>query len=311
MTARLSRRAALGAGAALPLAAATAPFATQASAQGSPESLPNTRSFHIGDMKVTTLLDGSMPRDGVQDIFGANVSEEEFTEVSTENFIPADKAQFYFTPTLVDSGNGMVLFDTGLGQGGIQKALTEAGASPEDVDIVVITHMHPDHIGGMTTGDAPTFPNARYVTGQQEYDAWMASGSNRITDLMATKIEPFKDKMTFIGDEDEVVPGITGHAAFGHTPGHMIYRIESAGKPLLLTADMANHYVYPFQNPEWHTSFDSDKEAASATRRKYFDMLATDKIPMIGYHMPFPAAGYVEPRGDGFRFVPVSYQLLG
>ena len=100
-------------------------------------------------------------------------------------------------------------------------------------------------------------------------------------------------------------------AAFGHTPGHMVYMIESGDQQLLLTADLANHYVFPFAHPEWQTSFDTDKDMASATRRRILDMLATSKVPMIGYHMPFPAAGFVETRGEGFRFVPVSYQMMG
>ncbi|WP_158968590.1 MBL fold metallo-hydrolase [Chachezhania sediminis] len=307
----LTRRAALGAGAALPLAAVAAPLATPAAAQTVAAGLPHARTFKLGDMTVTTLLDGSMPREGVKDIFGVNVSAEDFADVAAANFIPADMAQFYFTPTLVDTGSELVLFDTGLGQGGIAKALAEAGSSTDAVDVVVLSHMHPDHIGGLMTDGQPTFANARYVTGRAEYDGWMATGSNGVTNLMAKNVEPLKEKITFIGDGASIAPGITALDAPGHTPGHIIFMVESAGAPLMLTADLANHYVFPFQNPDWHTSFDTDKEQASATRRRVFDMLAADRVPMIGYHMPFPAAGFVEARGDGFRFVPVSYQMMG
>ena len=305
----LTRRTALMAGAALPLAAATAP-ARAANHETAP-TMPHARAFQLGGFSVTTLLDGSIPRDGVQKIFGANVDEDTFSEVSAANFIPADMAQFYFTPTLVDTGSDLVLFDTGLGQGGIAKALAEAGKTTDDIDIVVITHMHGDHIGGLMTDGAPTFANARYVTGRAEYDGWKALPDSGPAKQMATHVDPLADKMTFIEDGDSPVSGITAMAAFGHTPGHMTYMLESAGQQLVLTADLANHYVWPFQDPDWHTSFDSDKEAASASRRRVLDMLAAEKVPMIGYHMPFPAAGFVETRGDGFRFVPVSYQMMG
>ena len=98
-------------------------------------------------------------------------------------------------------------------------------------------------------------------------------------------------------------------AAHGHTPGHTVYMIESDGKQLLLTADLANHYVWSLAYPDWEVRFDMDKEAAAASRRKVLGMLATDKIPFVGYHMPFPATGYVETRGSGFKYVPASYQL--
>lgn len=306
----MTRRTALLAGAALPMATAMSTPARAADPATGP-TLPHARGFTLGGFGVTTLLDGSVPRDGVQGIFGANVDEATFKDVSEANFIPADTAQFYFTPTLVDTGSELVLFDTGLGQGGIKKALAEAGKTPDDIDIVVLTHMHGDHIGGLMTDGLPTFANARYVTGRAEYDGWKALPESGPAKQMATHVDPLADKMTFLEDGDSVVSGITAMAAFGHTPGHMTYMLESDGQQLVLTADLANHYVWPFQNPDWHTSFDSDKDMASASRRRILAMLAAEKVPMIGYHMPFPAAGYVETRGDGFRFVPVGYQLMG
>ena len=310
MTPKFTRRAALGAAAALPLAASVKP--ALAAGPGAMANSAAARSFMLGDLTVTTLLDGSLPRDGAKEIFGGGASDEEFARVSAENFIPADKAQFFFTPTLVNTGSEMILFDTGLGQGGIQKALADAGVSPDDIDVVVLTHMHPDHIGGMTTNDSPTFANARYVTAATEYDFWSAQeAGNRVGDMVAAKVTPMADKMTFVEDGAEVAPGITAMAAFGHTPGHMVYHLESNGQRLILTADLANHYVWSFAHPEWEVRFDMDKSAATAARRKVLGMLAADKIPMIGYHMPFPAAGFVEQRGEGFRFVPVSYQMMG
>jgi glyoxylase-like metal-dependent hydrolase (beta-lactamase superfamily II) len=99
-------------------------------------------------------------------------------------------------------------------------------------------------------------------------------------------------------------------AAFGHSPGHMVYMIESNGQRLAITADTANHYVWSLQKPDWEVKFDMDKAAAAAARKQVFGMLAADRVPFIGYHMPFPALGYVEPMGDGFRYVPASYQMM-
>jgi len=265
----------------------------------------------LGSYDVTTLLDGQATRGDIQTIFGMNVSEEEFKKVSAEYLIPADKAQFFFTPTVVNTGNELVLFDTGLGENGnITGALADAGYTPDQVDIVVITHMHPDHIGGLIVDGKPTFPNARYVTGSTEYDFWNTQDpESRIPALMAKKVKPLAEQFTFIKGGDSVASGITAMETFGHTPGHMAYRIESDGEQLVLFADLANHYVWSLGYPDWEVRFDMDKAAAAATRRRVLDMLATDKIPFVGYHMPFPATGYVETRGSGFKYVPTSYQL--
>jgi glyoxylase-like metal-dependent hydrolase (beta-lactamase superfamily II) len=114
--------------------------------------------------------------------------------------------------------------------------------------------------------------------------------------------------MTFLKDESEVVSGIRGLAAHGHTPGHMAYHIESDGRRLLLWGDTANHFVMSVQRPDWHVRFDMDKEAAAATRKRIFDLAATDRIPVTGYHMPFPAVGYIDKTGSDYRWVPGGFQ---
>jgi glyoxylase-like metal-dependent hydrolase (beta-lactamase superfamily II) len=309
MTLKLTRRAALASAAALPAAALATP--SFAGGHGGNAAGPVARTFKLGDMTVTTLLDGTTPVDGAKDIFGGGASDKDFQKVSEDNFISADGAQFFFTPTLVDAGEELVLFDTGLGKGGIISALAAAGVAPDAIDVVVITHMHPDHIGGMMTDGAPTFANARYVTGSNEYDFWAkADEGNRVGDMVKANVTPMAEKMSFIEDGGSIAAGITAKAAFGHTPGHMVYLLDSGGQQLVLTADLANHYVWSFAHPEWEVRFDMDKAAATQARRDVLGMLAADRVPMIGYHMPFPAAGFVEQRGDGFRFVPVSYQML-
>jgi glyoxylase-like metal-dependent hydrolase (beta-lactamase superfamily II) len=303
-TPTLTRRAALTTAAAVPLAASLA-WTARATAPMLGAAFQPFNRFKLGSFEVTALLGGTRTVENPQTIFGANVSAETFAAAAEAAFLPTDRAQFFFTPTVVNTGAELVLFDAGLAPDAITGALAAAGYTPDQVDVVVLTHMHGDHIGGLGAAGA-TFPNARFVTGQAEFDAWAAQTNEGFD----ANVRPLADRTTFIGDGGSVASGITGMAAFGHTPGHMIYMLESDGQQLAITADTANHHVFSLANPDWEVSFDMDKAAAAATRRSVFGMLAADRVPFIGYHMPFPAMGYVETAGDGFRYVPASYQMM-
>ncbi len=218
MTARpgLTRRHALLAGAAAPLIALM-PQPARAKAEMKGMTTPLFSRFTHGDFEVTTLLAGTRPVPDPHQIFGLNASDEDFAAASEAAFIPTDVAQFFFTPTIINTGAEVILFDTGTDPAGLTSALSNAGYSPEDVDKVVLTHMHPDHIGGMVTGGAPTFPNAVYVTGSTEYDFWSKAGN----ELFDTNVKPFAEKIAMLDDGGAVASGITAIEAFGHTPGHM------------------------------------------------------------------------------------------
>ena len=301
---KMTRRATLTAGAALPFAAAL-PAAAAAPKQGA--LLRDVRRFALGDLEVATLLANTLTNPTPpQEIFGMNVDAETFAEVSEAAFIPSDVSQFFFTPTLVNTGDNLVLFDTGQTAEDIVSAVEAAGYATGDIDTVVLTHMHGDHIGGLMSDGAPTFANAAYVTGQVEFDAWAEQGD----ETFEANVRPLAEKMTFLADGQDAVPGITAMAAFGHTPGHMAYRLSSGDKSLLIAGDIANHYVWSLAHPDWEVKFDMDKEMAAQTRREVLGMLAAERMPMIGYHMPFPAIGFVETRDDGFRWVPESYQMM-
>ncbi|MEF3048242.1 MBL fold metallo-hydrolase [Pseudotabrizicola sp. L79] len=309
MTSRLiSRRSALMAAAALPLAPSlltARPAMAAVEMQGS--QTPVFNRFKLGGFEVTTLLAGTRPVEKPNEIFGLNATPEDFAATAEAAFLPTDVAQFFFTPTLVNTGAELVLFDTGLSAEGTGAALAAAGISPDMVDVVVLTHMHGDHIGGMMTAEGtPTFANARYVTGSVEHNHWSTAGNEGFDKNVA----PMNDKFTFLDDGGSVASGITAKMAAGHTPGHMIYMLESEGKALAITADTANHYVFSLAQPDWEVRFDADKAAAAQARRDVFGMLAADKMPFIGYHMPFPGMGYVEAQGSGFRYVPASYQMM-
>ena len=282
---------------------------------------PSFYRFQLGDFEVTTLLDGAVQLEGPHPIFGQNQPAEEVVAFANENFLPGDQMEISFTPILVNTGDHLVLFDSGNaagrrpGTGNLVAAIEAAGYTTDQIDTVVITHMHGDHIGGLMSEGVPAFANAAYAAGQVEYDFW--SHDDRLSgemesraQLVRSNVVPLAEKTRFVGDNTEIVPGITGIAAFGHTPGHMAYHIESNGQRLMLWADASNHYLLSVQQPEWHVRFDMDKEAAVATRKRLFDMAHAERIPVTGYHMPFPAVGFVDKTADGgYRWVQASYQL--
>ena len=297
---------------------------TDAAAAGVPmqgAAVPVIYRFPLGEAEVTTIRDGAVVAEEPHKIFGINVEPEEVQELLQANFLPPGKLENGYTQTLLNTGSELVLFDTGNGAGRrpdaghMRQRLAEAGVPPEAIDVVVITHFHPDHIGGLMEEGAPAFPNARYVIGQAEYDFWSpaekaeAEATARVGKLVQSNVVPVAEKATFVKAGDTVAPGVTAIASHGHTPGHLSFMIESDGRRLLVLGDVANHYVLSVQRPDWHVSFDMDKEAAVAARKQVLGMLAADRIPFVGYHMPYPSTGYIEAVGDGFRYVPVSYQL--
>jgi glyoxylase-like metal-dependent hydrolase (beta-lactamase superfamily II) len=289
---------------------------------------PTVYRFKLGGFEVATLLDAKAIREGLHPTYGANASADEVQAVARANNIDPQRIEHPNIPTLVNTGKELILFDTGNGalpkeyeqlrgrlpQGQTVERLAELGHKPEDIDIVVTTHGHPDHIGGLVEGGKPVFPNARYVFGAAEYDFWKrgenvseARKFNR--ELFVTICTPLAERATFIKPGDTVASGITAVDAAGHSPGLMAFHIESDGKRFMVTADTATHFVMAVQKPEWFFQMDDDKDKAVATRKRILDMLATDKLFVASFHMPFPGIGWIDRSQGGYRWVPVSYQM--
>jgi glyoxylase-like metal-dependent hydrolase (beta-lactamase superfamily II) len=304
-------------------AASLAAFAASPARAAAPMlgvSRPSVYRFKLGSFEVTNILDGYVQGNGPHPTFGNNQAPEAVQAYATSQGLNPTKMEAVYVNTLVNTGKELVLFDAGNAKGRLPTAgklaelFATAGYKPEQVDVVVITHGHPDHVGGLMEGGKPVYANARYVFPEVEFDYWkkgdnIPEARKATRDLFMQAAVPLGDKATFLKGEGEVVSGIRSVPAYGHSPGQMAYHIESDGQRLLNWGDVANHYIMSVQQPEWHVAFDQDKDMGVATRKRIFDMASNDKIAVVGYHMPFPALGFVEKAGASYRWVPASYHF--
>lgn len=285
---------------------------------------PKYYRFKLGDFEITTISDSEVFIDGPYPLIGANSNEADVQGLMRDNLLPERKYQPGFSPTVVNTGKQLILIDAGNGANGfvprpnggwLAAGLKPAGIDPKDIDIVLLSHGHPDHIGGIIENGNPLFPNARYVIGQVEHDFWTPEGAlsddlEKFAQVYRANSKPVLDRFGFIKPGEDVVTGIRAIEAHGHTPGHLVFMIESQGKSMLWWGDCAHHQVASLARPDWHCVFDVDKEQGAKTRRRIFDMAATDRLPVVGYHMPFPSIGYVERTNpESYRWLAHTYQL--
>ncbi|RXF75367.1 MBL fold metallo-hydrolase [Hansschlegelia zhihuaiae] len=326
-----TRRRAIAAGGALtaPLIVGRAaePARAAAGATARPTE-PVFRRFRLGGFELTAVSDGVAMIDGPWPIVGEDRPKEEVEALMRDNLLPPSRFQPGFSPVVIDTGREKILIDAGNGSQGflpppaggqLVANLRAAGIASEQIDVVALTHCHVDHIGGLVQTGRAQFPNARYVVGETEHAFWKSddrlSADKGSTEYKSAAL--FRDITPALGDRvslvkpgADVVAGVSAVAAFGHTPGHLGFMIESGGKRLLVWGDCAHHEVASLAHPEWSAFFDMDKEAGRATRRRIYDMAATERLPVLGYHTSFPSVGFVERAGGAFRWLPVTYQLV-
>ena len=283
---------------------------------------PSFYRFKIGSIEATVVSDGPLPIGPATRSF-RGPTDGELDTMFGEYFLPTDNIVLDQNCLVIDTGDRMVLFDTGMASakranthtGRLIISLAQAGIDPKDIDAVVLTHPHVDHSGGMVADDGSrNFPNAQVYLTQADFDFWLddarlgtrAEGSA----LIARKnLPPYRDRIVFIRDGQEILPGVQAMATPGHTVGHTVFLITSDGKTICNIGDVAHHLIL-FEHPRIEVNFDTDSRQGVASRVRLFDMLAAQRIPLLGFHMPWPGIGHLAKRGDGFRYVPTPMQLV-
>ena len=307
----------LAAGAAsLPLAAATP---AHAAGHGKPAGV---FSYSVGDITCTALNDGAFTFP-LGESFVTNAELADVQAAWTRALNPVDTMTIPITAMAVNTGSRLVMLDTGTAgrlapsAGTMGANMDAAGIDPNDVDVVAISHFHPDHISGLTTDDGgKAFPNAEVVVPMAEWLYWTDDGAeSRAPEAMKPRFAavreafaPFREEVRLIGDGDEIVPGIMAKSAHGHTPGHTLFHIASGDDQMMVLGDLTNHPALFLRNPDWAVRFDMDPQMAAQTRRAVLDLVAVEDILVAGYHFPFPAAGHVVKDGKQFALELAAWQ---
>lgn len=315
--------AATGAAAALPtLSGPTA----HAAAPAVGKQVAGWYRYKLGSFEVTAITDGIRPTK-IPDTFVRGVSRDVVSQGLTSVYLDKETPAFPFTPIVVNTGSKLIAFDTGLGAGAFEQSkgsmgqfqtnLAASGIDPNAIDAVVISHFHADHINGLLMADnKPAFPNAEILVPAAEWKFWTDEGElSRAPEGLKGNFANTKrvfgalgNKVTQFDAGKEIIQGVTTIAAPGHTPGHTGFMISSGSASLLHTVDtVAGTGTLFVRNPDWQLIFDMDGAVAVQTRRKLLDQAATDKVLFASYHVPFPAVGYIEKDGNGFRFVPAPW----
>lgn len=288
--------------------------------------------FEIGEFECTSLSDGALTYPTGS--FFSNARVERVEEALRERGLPTAQVTTPYTCLLVDTGEHRVLVDTGAGDflganaaaifpgldhstsvtGLLLENLRAAGVEPSEIDTVVITHAHPDHVGGtLDEAGRLVFGEAQYFISQAEWDFWNSDiattkASAVMADTARRNLDPLKERLTLVEDASEIVPGVRAIAAFGHTPGHIALSIASEGERLLHISD-AVLYPLHLEHPQWTPVFDLLPEQAAASKRRIFDLAAEEEALVFAHHFPpFPNLGHVSKQEQGWRWQPIETQ---
>jgi glyoxylase-like metal-dependent hydrolase (beta-lactamase superfamily II) len=320
----LARRALLAGGAAA-LAAGRAPAHAAAPLAG--RQAASFYRYKVGSTEVTVVSDG-VGRLPVTDAFVLNASSAEVNAALRDAFM--EPGIFYgpYNPIVVNTGAKLVVMDTGTGEAALAATkgatgyfmanLVAAGIDRNDVDAVVISHYHGDHINGLLRPDgALAFPNAEVLVPAREHAYWTDEAergraqTQRIRenfDNVRRVLNPevMKRLRTYEADHD-VIPGLRAVSTPGHTPGHVSHVLSSGAASVFVQADVTHAPFLFARHPGWHSFYDHDAEMAEATRRRVYDMLAAERMTVQGFHYPFPSVAHVEKTASGYQEVPTPW----
>ena len=279
----------------------------------------------IGQHEVTALFDGALQMD-VKRL--TNAQPEDIRKLLARMFVGTQKMQTAVNTYLINTGRHLVLVDVGGGSiygsalGNTLTNLKAAGYKPEQVDRVIVTHLHGDHIAGLINANGqPTFPNSTVYVDKTENDYWLSNQIaaaapadwQRIFVAAKNTAAPYLEQGRWktISADTPIVPGIAAVAAPGHTPGHTAFAVESDGQRLLIWGDLVHSHAVQFARPEVAFNFDVDPKQAIATRFAIFKSVAQSGELVAGMHLPFPGIGYVRADDNGvYSWVPVEYAPL-
>ena len=321
----LSRRAILGASAALAASVGTTPASAAAPQIG--RQAPAFYRYKVGSIEITVVNDG-VSRMPITEGFVENASKDEVNAALAAAFLEKDFYAGPYNPIVINTGSKLALVDTGTGEptyaaskglnGRLLLNLAAAGIDVKDIDTVIVSHYHGDHINGLIKADGSlAFPNAEILVPAVEHKFWMgddemsrakkprvAAGFANVRRLMSGEV--LKRVRTYEWDK-EVITGVTAIGTPGHTPGHTSHVVASGSNAVYVQADVTHAPFLFARHREWHFMLDVDPVAAEATRRKVYDMLVAEKMLVQGFHYPFPAVGHVEKNGSGYREVLVNW----
>lgn len=260
-----------------------------------PQQQPDYKAFKLGSFDLVALHDAQfvLPNDGK--VFGVGHSPEETAEVLKGAGAPTDTVTLSVDALLVKMPERLVLIDTGVG-GALQQSLSQAGYKAEDVTDVLITHSHPDHVGGLAIDGKPAFPNATVRMASAEWE--FAKKNDKLADVVKTidgHVKTFEPGA-------EVVPGIVSVELPGHTPGHVGYQIASGNEKMLDIGDTAHSSIVSLAKPEWPVGFDNDAATGENNRIGTLKKLAESQELIFAPHFPFPGVGHIQSDGDHFKW---------